>query len=175
VRDHHATLFLPPGEARDEVEAVRRAWDPAMAEAIGAHVTALYPVEAPSPEALLARVEAVTAKTAPLPLTLGGYALFPPPYDGAYREVGDDRGGFAALRRALTGAPFRAEDVPPHVTVVHPRTSDRTAAFWAARPASPPMATVWFEAVDVTAFDGVRWVSVARFRLAGDGGSIGVD
>ena len=140
-----------------------------MAAAIGAHVTALYPVEAPDAGAMLARVQAVAARTAPIRLTLGGYALFPPPYQGAYRAVIDEAGAFAAMRGALTAAPFRAEVFAPHVTVVHPRTSDRTAAFWAARPARPAPRTVVIETLHVTAFDGARWVSLAAFPLAGGG------
>src|SRR5438445_11019611 len=47
-RDHHGTIFLPP-EVAGSIEAARREWDPDMANRIAAHVTLVYPQEAPTP------------------------------------------------------------------------------------------------------------------------------
>lgn len=47
--NYHAAIFvLPP--VSEPIDAVRRAWDPVKAEQIVAHVTAIYPREAPDVE-----------------------------------------------------------------------------------------------------------------------------
>jgi hypothetical protein len=56
ARRYHAMLF-PVGPALAEVEALRRAWDPAMAARFAAHVTLVYPDEHAGVEALRTRMQ----------------------------------------------------------------------------------------------------------------------
>jgi 2'-5' RNA ligase len=78
---HHALLF-PSGPGLGEIEALRRAWDPAMAAQIDAHITLVYPDEHPGLAALCGRVASVAASQKPFRLGLGEIRAFPPPDDG---------------------------------------------------------------------------------------------
>jgi len=57
---------------------------------------------------------------------------------------------------------------PPHVTLVHPRTSGRGGDFrdgeWSGREDQEFVA----QEVAVTAFDGHKWVVLRTFRLRGE-------
>ena len=91
-RDHHGTIFLPP-EVAGSIEAARREWDPDMANRIAAHVTLVYPQEAPNAELLIERVREASACLGPLRLRLGDVAVFERPEDGVYVSVEDIDGG----------------------------------------------------------------------------------
>ena len=58
---------------------------------------------------------------------------------------------------------------PPHVTLVHPRTSRRGGDFrtsgWSLRGDEEFMA----QEVAITALDGAKWVVLKTFRLRGEG------
>lgn len=132
-RYHHATIFLPRA-ATEPIEAVRRAWDPAMAAQIAAHVTLTYPQEAPALDLLVERVGTACAAAARFRLRLGALGCFNRPEGGVYVGVEDVDGGYASLRREVLRPPFRPVSFPPHATLVHPRTSSRGREFWEHRP-----------------------------------------
>jgi hypothetical protein len=71
-RRYHAMLF-PIGPQLDEVEALRRAWDPAMAAEIPAHITLVYPVEHPGVEALRERVKGISGRERAFRVCLGDF------------------------------------------------------------------------------------------------------
>ena len=74
-RDHHATIFVPANVA-GPLEVARRQWDPEMATVIAAHVTVVYPDEAPAADMLARRVQAAAARISPFRLWLGPRACF---------------------------------------------------------------------------------------------------
>jgi 8-oxo-dGTP diphosphatase len=121
----HVTAFLDPA-AGEQVEPLRAAWDPAMAGQIAAHVTIAYPSELGDldepPEIAVA---------APFRLRLGRLALDRSAGDWVYAEVDDVDGGWRLARERLLGRRART-GVRPHVTVVHPRTTNRGLAAWSA-------------------------------------------
>ena len=80
-RDHHATIFVAPAIA-GPIEAARRAWDPAMAAQIAAHITVAYPQEAPISGLLVERVRDASAGIPPFRLRLGRVATFESPNPG---------------------------------------------------------------------------------------------
>ena len=164
-RDHHATIFVAPAFA-GPIEAARRAWDPAMAAQIAAHVTVAYAQEAPISDLLVERVRAASAGVPPFRLWLGRVATFESPEGGVYVTVEDIDGGYArCVRKCCAHRSFVA--FPPHVTLVHPRTSGRGDDFrdsgWSRRGDAGFMA----QEVAITAFDGARWVVLGTFRLRG--------
>jgi len=164
-RDHHATIFLPALVAQP-IEGVRRAWDPVMAGQIAAHVTVAYPQEAPLAKMLGERVQAASATMTPFRLRLGTIACFERPEGGVYVEVEDPDGGYNRLRAALLGPPFLPLDFPPHVTLIHPRTSTRGPAFWEQRPHHQYELEFTVGEIAITAFDDTRWVVVQKHALS---------
>ena len=165
ARDHHATIFVAP-EPAAPIEAVRQQWDPVMAGQVAAHVTLAYPQEAPAVDLLEARLRAAARMHQPFRLALGGIACFERPEAGVYVEVHDLEGGLRALRDAVLAPPFHPEKLEPHVTLIHPRTSSRGREFWDTRAGAPAMAGEFMVTeLAITAFDGARWIAVARFPL----------
>lgn len=167
-RDHHATIFVAPAIA-GPIEAARREWDPAMAAQIAAHVTVAYPQEAPISDLLVQRVRAASAGLPPFRLRLGHVATFERPEDGVYVTVEDIDGGYRKLREEVLRPPFHGVAFPPHVTLVHPRTSGRGRDFrdsgWSGRGDEEFMT----QEVAITAFDGAKWVVLRTFQLQGEG------
>jgi hypothetical protein len=157
---------LPPAFARG-VETVRHEWDPGMAALIPAHVTLVYPEEAPSVELLVERLRSASPHVQPFRLRTG--TLSGSDTAGVFVDVEDVDGGFRALRDELLRPPFDRVAFVPHVTLVHPRTSSRGAEL---RSGGPPLPAHQFTARDVaiTAFDGVRWAVLQRFPLGRRGG-----
>ncbi len=169
LRDHHATIFVPWETARD-VERARSRWDPVMAERIAAHVTLVYPEEAPSLDLLVERLRDAGRRHGPFRLGLGGLACFERPERGVYVSVEDLEGGYRRLRADVLRPPFRPHAFPPHVTVVHPRTSLRGRECWDdPAPRAWPRQEFTVTELTITGFDGVRWTVVDRFAL-GQGG-----
>jgi hypothetical protein len=166
LRDHHATIFLP-GAVAEPIEAVRRVWDPAMAAQIAAHVTLVYPQEAPEAGPLAERLGAVCAGTGRFRLRLGALAYFDRPDDGVYVGVQDGDGACRRIREAVLRPPFRQLSFPLHVTLIHPRTSARGREFWEHGQHHLPVTEFPVDDVAITAFDGAKWVVLERFALAG--------
>jgi len=163
-RDHHATIFLPPWVA-EPVEAVRRAWDPAMAAQIAAHVTLAYPQEVPAMDLLVARLRATGAAVAPFRLRLGALSCFGRPEDGVYIGVEDTAGTYCRVRDDLLHPPFRPVAFPPHVTLVHPRTSSRGREFWERGGYQIRRIEFTVGEIGITAFDGTKWTTLETFPL----------
>jgi 2'-5' RNA ligase len=163
-RDHHATIFVPT-EIAEPIEAVRHAWDPLMAAQIAAHVTLAYPQEAPNVDSLVARLRTIAPRTAPFRLRLGAVACFERPEAGVYLAVDDVDGGYRRLRRGLLRPPFQPATFPPHVTLVHPRTSPHGRDFWERAERQSYDLEFTVDEIAITAFDGARWTVRHRFPL----------
>ena len=159
----HATIFVPPDVAAP-IEALRRAWDPGMAAQIAAHVTLAYPEEAPDQTLLVDRLRTVTAHAAPFRLRLRGLARSRAA-DGVYVVVDDVDGGYRRLRGELLRPPFHTLDFPPHVTLVHPRTSARASELWAKARNTKLDLTFTASEISATAFEGATWHTIETFKL----------
>jgi 2'-5' RNA ligase len=166
--DHHATIFVTPGVA-GPIESLRRAWDPAMASQIAAHVTLAYPREAPIVELLVERVRIASAWVAPFRLRLGNITHAGRPEDGVYVEVEDVDGGYRALREDILRPPFTALPFTPHATLVHPRTSTRGRECWEATGLRALGLELTAPEISITAFDGRKWDTLETFPLLRDG------
>lgn len=79
-------------------------------------------------------------------------------------EVGDPDGGWSQLRRLILGDSARGR---PHLTLVHPRTSNRGAAACEALAGRAFDADMLVAEVALVAFDGRRWPVVETFALRG--------
>jgi 2'-5' RNA ligase len=167
-RNHHATIFVPPGIA-EPIEAVRQEWDPAMAAQIRAHVTLAYPQEAPLADLLVARLRAASYHTPPFRLRLGTLAYFERPEDGVYIAVEDIDGHYRTLRQHLLCSPFQRIMFPLHITLIHPRTSARGREFWDHGRYQPDDQKFTVAELAITAFDGVTWVVLERLALGRQG------
>lgn len=75
------------------------------------------------------------------------------------------------MREAVLHPPFRAATFPPHVTLVHPRTSRRGRDFWEAGWQHEGQEFTVDE-IAITAFDGARWMVLMRFALTGRDGRL---
>jgi 2'-5' RNA ligase len=165
-RDPHATIFVPL-DAAGPLEAMRREWDPDMATAIAAHVTLVYPHEAPDFDLLVSRLREQALTTAPFRLRLGGLGCFDRPEGGVYVDVKDLDGGYKRLRDHLLVVPLRRSTFPPHVTIAHPRTSRRLRELWESSAYRRSNAQFTVQEIAITAFDGLRWQTLQQFPLTG--------
>lgn len=164
---HHATLFVDP-EVSEPIEHLRRQWDPDMARQIAAHVTLVYPWEAPDPELISDWMRAAVQTQPPFRLRLGPLERHVSPEGvGCGYAVSDIDEGHHRLRSRITSPAFMPGDVDPHVTVVHPRTSSHGDAAWNALQAQPLEVDFWVRDVAITAWDGTAWPTLERIPLAG--------
>jgi 8-oxo-dGTP pyrophosphatase MutT (NUDIX family) len=157
----HATVFVDP--VPPALATAREQWDPVMASLIAPHVTVGYPHEVADVDDMTARVEAAASAARPFALRLGELTHDGGPDRGIFVAVGDPEGGWARLRHAVAGPD--ADAYPPHVTVVHPRTSALGASAWRALAGGDLSGDVVVRELAVTAFAGDRWQTVARFPL----------
>ena len=171
-RDHHATIFVPP-QVAEPLEAVRHSWDPIMATQIPAHVTLAYPQEAPIVDLLITRMRVTSIATTPFRLRLGAVSYFDRPEGGIYVEVEDLDGVYGRIRATVLRPPFQPITFPPHMTLIHPRTSSRGREFWEQGHGQHPQyqqhdLEFTVDELTVTAFDGVKWIAIERFALSQD-------
>jgi hypothetical protein len=161
---HHVTAFMDPAVS-GPVEELRRRWDPQMAAQIAAHVTVIYPEEIPGPARLQERAAAAAAETAPFDLETGPAFCDGPPSGGVFLRIHDPDGGLRAFRAAAIPA-GRAISFPPHLTIVHPRTSRLGEQAWAELAACRLAIRFTVTRVVITATDGYGWPAVHDLRLA---------
>jgi 8-oxo-dGTP pyrophosphatase MutT (NUDIX family) len=162
LRAPHATIFV---DVPSRLARVREEWDPVMAGQIAPHVTVAYPHEVDDVDMMVERVRIAVRDAASFGLRLGEVVHGGDPNEGVFVAVDDVAGGWARLRAAIAGA--RAGDViPPHVTLVHPRTSGLGALAFDALRGHDEATTIEVHAVAVTAYDGERWRTVQTFALS---------
>ena len=160
----HVTAFVDPAAATP-VDALRARWDPAMAAQIPAHVTVAYPSEIGSLDCAHGRLAEVVAGVAPFRLMLGQMRCDEELGTWTFVDVDDVDGGWAVLRERLLGT-SDATGARPHVTVVHPRTTNRGPAAWAALQGRRFDGAFTVTDVAVTAFDGRVWQTVERVTIS---------
>jgi 2'-5' RNA ligase len=162
-------LFVPPPVC-EQLDEIRRRWDPVMCSRIGCHITLVHDITDHARASEL--VGAVAATTAPFTVRLGRAAHWGKSAWGVYLHVDDPAGAIDAVQARLAEleeerwarVAFRS-----HVTLVHSRTTPpaTAAAAWEVLETFDPG---W--AVDVTALDIVEmdeatgWRTVERFELA---------
>ena len=164
LRDVHATIFVAQAIA-GPIEAARRDWDPLMAARIAAHVTLVYPEEAPNCDLLLDRIRGACSITPPFRLRLRELTLFEGRDRGVYVSVDDIDGGFHTMREQVLRPPFSRLAFRPHVTVMHPRTSRRGLEFLERSDYRTQHREFTVQEIAITAFDGTKWVVVRAFPL----------
>lgn len=165
----HATLFIPPPLGL-ELDEIRRYYDPTFAAQMGVHVTLTYPEETPDADLLAQRLDDLGRWAGPLPLRLTDVAVYGDAEGGVHVMVEDPSGAYLGARAQLLAPPFDAHAVElavPHVTLVHPRTSDRSAEAWAALAGTRFDADVLIERVALIAFDGFGWPASKVVELTG--------
>jgi hypothetical protein len=81
-----------------------------------------------------------------------------------FLQVDDLDGGICAFRAAAVPA-GGAVDFPPHVTIVHPRTSSLGDHAWAELASMRIRACFTIAEIVVTAYDGHRWPSLQVIPL----------
>ena len=148
------------------VEDLRARWDPVMARQIAAHVTLIYPEEIPASTDLGQLAVTAAASTAPFTIALGPAFHVGSPADGVFFHVHDLDGGIG-LFRATAVPPDRMIDFPPHVTIVHPRTSDRGHQAWDELAGTHIDARFTITHVALTASSGDRWQTLRLLPLTG--------
>jgi 2'-5' RNA ligase len=164
---HHATAFLAADGSR-AIEELRLTWDPRMARQIAGHVTLIYPEEIPDAAELAARAAGAAVCTPPFTIATESPFYRGSPAAGVFLAVADIDDGIRAFRAAAipSGA---AVDFPPHVTIVHPRTSALGDQAWAELASAPIQARFTISKIAITAHDGGRWQSLQVIPLTGRG------
>lgn len=151
----HLTIVIDPLLVPD-VAALRHRWDPVMAAGVPPHVTVAYPDEHSDLSA--------AGASAPFRLELGEVVAEDEGAGGVFVEVRDVDGGWTALRERVVRS--GRQRVRPHITIVHPRTSDRGAEAWAVLRGTTFAGTV--DVTEVALTDTSRdhgMVVVDRFEL----------
>jgi len=128
----HLTIVPGAGVLKDSIEAMRADWDPVMAAGVPAHVSVVYPEEVTDEQLLLERVRDEVQQLRSFPLDVRDVDGPDAGRGGVFLRVSDRTGALTGLKERLLAAPFRSSGAPFHVTIVHPRTSDRGAAAFAA-------------------------------------------
>lgn len=154
----HSTVFLP-SELAATIDQWRVQWDPAMAAQIAPHVTVAYPHQVHGVADMQTRVARAARQVGPFELRVGPLAG-PDATDGWVGLCLEDvDGGWQALRERIMHTDARAqEDIAPHITLVHPRTSGLARQAAGSLPTGPLHGLEFrVRSVSVTAFDGRRW------------------
>ncbi|HLM64806.1 MAG TPA: 2'-5' RNA ligase family protein [Acidimicrobiales bacterium] len=168
----HATLFLPPDVAAP-LDQIRRVFDPAFAAQIGLHATLTYPDETPHPGLLAQRLDELGEWSGPIPLLLTEvvpYGEPPDPRRGLQVRTDDVSGAYLGARAQLLAppcTPHGVDEAVPHITLVHPITSQRGPEAWAALAGRRIDTEVTIERVALVAWDGAGWPSSKVVRLTG--------
>jgi 2'-5' RNA ligase len=123
-------LLVLAGEAGERMQELRREWDPVMAERIDPHITLVYPQEFTDEDLLLERTSETASRTEPFEVRSG--TVERSNLGGVWTHVIDDSGTWSELRTAILTPPFTPYPVTPHITIVHPRTSNRSMEALAA-------------------------------------------
>jgi hypothetical protein len=154
------------GAAAEPVQQWRHTWDPVMAALVPAHVTVTYPEEIVDEALLLRRAESCLGAMSPFQLRLGEIFTDHGGRGGVFVAVHDVEAGWSGLRRQLLAEPMTPLDVPPHVTVAHPRTSTQGRDCHAAL--AGRRLDVEFQAREVlyTETTGDSYTILHRFELA---------
>ncbi|MEM7091607.1 MAG: NUDIX domain-containing protein [Actinomycetota bacterium] len=122
----HLTLVFDDATV-GEIGELRRRFDPTMARWVPPHVTLVYPEEHHGDlELLLQRTRRIATGAEQFLLRLGDVVTDGDAGEGGvFVAVDDASGSWSRLRSAILTPPMSRLDVEPHLTVVHPRTSNR--------------------------------------------------
>lgn len=161
-------IALVGGAAGEHLDAARRRFDPLMAEQAPAHVTVVYPTEAPHADLLRARLVAAGVRTPPFPLVLGEVVAHRGrPRLGVHHLVHDPVGVWAWLREFLLAPPFSPLEVAPHATIADPRTSRAARAAAAELGGTDPAMEFRVGALHLVATADDGWTTLERVDLVG--------
>jgi 2'-5' RNA ligase len=162
---YHATAFLR-SPASHVLEELRRTWDSGMARQIAAHITLVYPEEITDPAELAERTRGAAGRIAPFTITVGRPFHAGSPAHGVFLHVVDPGDGIGRFRAAAVPED-RTIAFPPHITIVHPRTSRRGERAWAELDQMDIDARFTIAEVAITAYDGHRWTTLRTVPLTG--------
>jgi 2'-5' RNA ligase len=162
-------LFVPPPVC-EQLDDIRRRWDPVMCSRIGCHITLVHDVTDHARASEL--LATVAASTTPFTVRLGRAAHWGKSAWGVYLHVDDPAGAVDAVQAQLAEleeerwarVAFRS-----HVTLVHSRTTpaEIAAEAWEVLESFDPGWEVAVDAIDIVEMDeATGWRSVARFELA---------
>jgi 2'-5' RNA ligase len=162
-------LFVPPPVC-EQLDEIRRRWDPVMCSRIGCHITLVHDVTDHARASEL--VAAAAATTAPFTVRLGSAAHWGQSAWGVYLPVDDPAGAIDGVQAQLVEVeaarwarvPFRS-----HVTLVHSRTTPPATAeqAWATLDGFDPGWPVDVTALDIVEMDeATGWRTVERVELA---------
>lgn len=137
-----------------------------MASVVPAHITIAYPEETADEELLLRRAAEQFGSRPPFRLRFSGVFAEEQGRGGVFLTVDDVDRGWARLRRGLLAAPMIPVDFPPHVTIAHPRTSNRGGECLAALVSRPVALEFTVREVLFTETTVDAWTVLRRFALA---------
>jgi hypothetical protein len=124
-----------------------------------------YPSEADGIDDLLNRASSAAQQVALFRLRFGRLAQAGSREAWVFFEVEDVDGGWSQLRRLIVRPDRLRADVSPHVTVVHPRTTNRGDAAWQSLQTWTASTEFVVDQIAVTAFDGRLHATVTAFDL----------
>jgi 2'-5' RNA ligase len=160
-RHRQLTAFLPQ-PLGDQVDSVRRRWDPVMSDKIDAHFTVCHDLS----DDQLEMVGSLHNER-PLRVRITRARVWGEPSLGIYLDVEDSHGTVRGLREALVIDNQPDMSFRPHVTLTHPRTTPPEIAdtAWSALESWRLDIEVEIGSLDVVEFDGRAWQTVRKVIL----------
>lgn len=116
--------FILSGPVAEQIELLRRRWDPLMAHLAPAHISLVYPEEYDNETLLLSRAASAAKHRAPFRIALDHVAAENKGLGGVWFLVRDPSKAWETLRASLLSEPFSPLQVSPHITIAHPRTTN---------------------------------------------------
>ncbi|MEZ5246061.1 MAG: NUDIX domain-containing protein [Acidimicrobiales bacterium] len=126
----HLTLTFDENVVGD-LATYRRRFDPTMAAGVDPHVTLVYPEEYTDLELLMARARSAAVGVSPFTLSAARFVTDGDDgQNGVFAEFGVPSDSWNRLRHELLAPPFAPTETRPHLTIVHPRTSNLGPYAW---------------------------------------------
>lgn len=116
--------FILSGSVAEQIELLRRRWDPLMADRAPAHISLVYPEEHNNETLLLSRTATAADQTAPFRIGVDKVAGENEGLEGVWFLVTDPSKTWETLRNSLLSDPFSQLQISPHITIAHPRTTN---------------------------------------------------
>lgn len=159
--------FILSGPVAEQIELLRRRWDPLMADLAPAHISIVYPEEHDNETLLLSRTASAAELTAPFKIGLDHVSAENEGLGGVWFLVKDPSKTWETLRASLLSDPFSPLQVGPHVTIAHPRTTNSGPQALAALANSYLTGDVELKEIAYTETTDLGMRILERFELTG--------
>ncbi|HAK11694.1 MAG TPA: hypothetical protein DCO78_06680 [Chitinophagaceae bacterium] len=157
------TLFVNPTDAQ-EIEAVRKRFNPIQQELIACHVTLCREDELENLDAIIANLKKLEVPA--ISISFGRVIRFDNGKGVMLPDLGDNESFHQLRTKILTGVVETIRRPEPHITLMHPRNSSCTdAIFSIIQAVSFPTRLIFHEISLIVQINGGQWRIVEKYLL----------